>query len=176
MMSIIFKLLPIILVSFIFYLLIYDIYPKYQELLNLTKQLNELKNKEKEIDNLQKLIKILSQNSNIRQLLDNKEVLDLWLPQEPKIENILASLFSIYQVNNLVFRGTRLDVLEEPRVYNSNILPVKVINFKLEIKGDSALMNFIVAIEQNVRLMQIKKAKLSSEESNFEVESYYLSQ
>jgi hypothetical protein len=177
-MNVILRLLPIILLSIIFYLLIYDLYPKYQELINLTKKLNELQNKEREINALLKLIQAIFQNPNIQQLISNKEILDLWLPQEPKIEDILASLFGIYSLNNLVFKGTDFNILEEPKVYNQNVLPVKVINFSLEAGlNNSNMISFIESLEKNVRLMTIKKAKISSTEaSDFEVESYYLSE
>jgi hypothetical protein len=175
-MSVFLKILPIILVSIIFYLLMYDLYPKYQELINLTKKLNELQNKEREINALLKLIQALSQNPNIQQLIANRAILDLWLPQEPKIEDILASLVGIYSLNNLVFKGTDFNILEEPKVYNQNVLPVKVINFSLEAGlNNSNMISFIESLEKNVRLMTIKKAKISSTEtSDFVVESYYL--
>jgi hypothetical protein len=177
-MSIFLKLLPIILISIIFYFLIYNLYPKYQELISLTKKLNELQNKEKELNALLKLMQALSQNPNIQQLVANKEVLDLWLPQEPKIEDILASLVGIYSLNNLVFKGTDFNILEEPKVYNANILPVKVINFSLEAELDNSnMLSFIESLEKSVRLMTIKKAKISSDKkSQIEVEAYYLSE
>jgi Tfp pilus assembly protein PilO len=177
-MNIFLRLLPIILISIIFYLLIYNLYPKYRELIGLTKKLNELQNKEKELDALLKLIQALSQNSNIQQLVANKEVLDLWLPQEPKMEEILAFLVSIYQANNLVFKGTNLDIAEEPKVYDPNVLPVKIINFSLEAELDNSnMLSFIEALEKSVRLMTIKKVKISSDKkSQIEVETYYLSE
>jgi Tfp pilus assembly protein PilO len=177
-MSIFFKLLPIILLSLIFYILVYNLYPKYQELISLAKKLNELRNKEKELNALLKLIQALSQNPNIQQLISNKEVLNLWLPQEPKIEEILAFLVSIYQMNNLVFKGTNLSLPKEPKSYNPNVLPVKVINFSLEAELDNSnLLSFIEALEKSSRLMVIKKAGISSDKkSQIEVETYYLSE
>ena len=177
-MNVLIKLLPIILVSIIFYLLIYSLYPKYQELINLTKKINELKNKEKEINALEDLIRSISNNSNIQQLVNNKEVLDLWLPQKPKIEDLLASLNGIYSVNNLIFEGVNFEIENETRIYNQNILPVKIISINLaaDLKSDN-LMNFISMLEENVRLMIIKKAKISPNMSSyFFVESYYLSE
>jgi len=177
-MNILFKLLPIILVSVIFYLLIYDLYPQYQELINLTKKLNELQNKEKEINALEKLIRDVSNNPNIRQLIDNKEVLELWLPQKLKIEDILASLVGIYNVNNLIFKRADFQIESEAKVYNQNVLPVKIININLstELRSDN-LINFVSMLEKNARLMTIKKAKISSVGlSNFVVESYSLSE
>jgi hypothetical protein len=177
-MNIFIKLLPIILVSIIFYLLLYNIYPKYKELISLAKKFNELKNKEKEMNALEKLTQALSQKPNIQQLINNKEILDLWLPQEPKIEDILASLVGIYSANNIVFKGTDFNIDKQPKIYNQNVLPVKVISFNLSAElGSNNLMNFINAIEQNIRLMNIKKAKISSSgPSDFTVESYSLSE
>jgi len=178
-MNIFFKILPIILISAIFYLLLYDLYPKYQELIILTKKLNELQNKEKEINALEKLIQTFSQNANIQQLNNNKDILSLWLPQEPKIENILASLIGIYTVNNLVFKGTDFTISEESKVYNQNVLPIKIISYNLSAELDNNnLINFIETIEKNTRLMTIKKAKISppGTASNFVVESYFLSE
>lgn len=176
-MNILLKLLPIILISIIFYLLIYNLYPKYQQTIDLVKKLNELKNKESEINALEKLNSSLNQNPNIRQLLNNKEVLNFWIPEKPNIEELVASLNSIYQANNIIFKGTEFQILEEPRILNPNILPLKVINFNLRAKLDNSnLMNFLKGIEQNVRLMVIKKAKLSAtDDSELTVESYFLS-
>lgn len=177
-MSIIFKLLPIILVSIIFYLLMNDLYPKYQELINLTKNLNELQNKEKKINELERLIRAFSENPNIQQLVTNREVLDLWLPLEPKIEYILAFLAGIYQINNLTFQGTEFNIVNEPKVYNQNILPVRIIEFSLqaELNKDN-LISFIDNIEKSSRLMVIKQAKIfPDDKSSFLVESYYLSE
>jgi hypothetical protein len=177
-MSIFLKLLPVILISIIFYILMYSLYPKYQNLISLTKKLNELQNKERELKALEKLVQNLSQNPNVQQLVSNREILDLWLPQKPKIENILASLVGIYQINNLVFKGTNFDILEEPKSYNPNILPVKIIRFPLEAELDNSnMISFIDSLEKNVRIMVIKKFKISSDKkSNFEVEAYYLSE
>jgi hypothetical protein len=176
-MSVIIKLLPIILISIVFYLLIYNLYPKYQELIDLTKKLNELQNKEKEVDYLYQLIQSFSQNPNIQQLSANRAALDLWLPQEPKIEDIFASLVGIYQINNLVLKGAKIDIASQPKVYNQNILSVKVIHLSFEAPLDNtSLLSFVEALEKNARLMIIKKAKISSSMSQFEVESYYLSE
>jgi len=176
-MSIILRVLPIILISIIFYLLIYNLYPKYQELISLAKKFNELQNKEKEISDLEKLIQATEQNPNIQQLINNKEVLNIWLPQEPKTENILAFLNGIYQLNNFIFRGMDFRVTGESRVYNQNVLPVKIISYDLNVNlNNNNLMSFIDEIEKNARLTTIKKADIASNgASSFAVESYYLS-
>jgi len=176
-MNILIKLLPIILISIIFYLLISNLYPYYQQTIDLAKKLNELQNKEKEIDTLEKLKNSLAQNPNVQQLLANKEILNLWLPDQPKIEELIAFLNGIYQANNFVFEGTEFEILKEPKVLNPNVLPLKVINFNLQAKLDNNnLMSFIDGLEKNVRIMVIKKAKLSATEgSSFEVESYFIS-
>jgi len=176
-MSVIIKLLPIILISIVFYFLIYNLYPKYQELINLTKKLNELQNKEEEINNLSKLTQTMAQNSNIQQLIANRAVLDLWLPQEPKIEDIFAFLFGVYQINNLVFNGVNIDVVSEPKVYNQNVLPVNVLHLSFGAPlNNTNLLSFIEALEKNTRLITIKKARISPNSSQFEVDTYYLSQ
>ncbi len=175
-MSLLTKLLPVILISIIFYLLFYNLYPQYQEILRLVQKLNELRNKEKEIKAMEKLIQNFSQNANIQQLLANKETLNLWLPTEPKIEELIFSLNSIYNLVGLTFEGTDFGISDEPKTLNQHVLPVKIINFKLEadLKQEN-LRNFIEALEKNVRLMVIKKASLSPEkESFFEVESYFM--
>jgi hypothetical protein len=94
------------------------------------------------------------------------------------MEEILAFLVSIYQANNLVFKGTNLDIAEEPKVYDPNVLPVKIINFSLEAELDNSnMLSFIEALEKSVRLMTIKKVKISSDKkSQIEVETYYLSE
>jgi hypothetical protein len=176
-MNILIRLLPIILISIIFYLLIYNLYPRYQQTIDLVKKLNELQNREKEINALEALRNSLAQNPNVQQLLANKEILNLWLSDQPKIEELIASLNGIYQANNLVFKGTEFKILEEPKVLNPNVLPLKVISFSLQAKLDNYnLMNFLNSLEKNVRIMVIKKAKLSAtENSELEVENYFIS-
>ena len=175
-MSIFLRLLPIFLISIIFYLLIYNIYPQYQKTLSLAQKLSELKSRQQNVDALEKLITALNQNANIQQLVSKQDVLNLWLPQEPKIEEILASLYGIYQTNNLIFQGADINIVEKPEELNPNVLPVQVININLsaELTPDN-LIKFIEGIEKNVRLMSIKQADLSAEKSQFKVESYYLS-
>lgn len=175
-MSILTKLLPVILISIIFYLLFYNLYPKYQETLRLVQKLNELKNKEKEINAMEKLIQTFSQNPNIQQLLANREVLSLWLPTEPKIEELIFSLNGIYNLIGQVFKGTDFNVSQEPKTLNQNVLPIKIINFRIQanLKNEN-FRTFIDAIEKNVRIMVIKKANLlPDKESSFEVESYFM--
>lgn len=175
-MNILIKILPVILISIVFYLLIYNLYPKYQETITLVKKLNELQNKEKEIKALERLIQNLNQNVNLQQLLKQKEVLNVWLPDQPKIEEIIYSLSSSYQALGLNFEGTDFEILKEPKSFNPNILPIKVINFKLKAQLTPDKINsFLDFLEKNTRLMKIKKVFLSpSEDPEIEVESYYL--
>ena len=175
-MNIFLKILPIILITIIFYILIYDLYPKYQQTLALAQELNGLKSKENNINALEKLITTLNQNTTIQQLISNQKVLDLWLPQQPNIEEILASLSGIYQANGLVFKGAEINIIEEPKQFNPNILPVKVVNLNLSVNlASDKLLSFIEGIEKNVRLMNIKQANLTPELFQFKVESYFLS-
>jgi Tfp pilus assembly protein PilO len=175
-MNLVIKLLPIILITVVFYVLIYDLYPKYQGVMDLIKKLNEFHNKEVELDTLQKLIQSISQNPNVQQLINNKDVLDIWLPQEPKIEEVYGSLVGIYQLINLPFKEAEIKISPDPKFFNDNVLPVKVINISLSANlNNNNLISFIDGIERNARLMVIKKANISSEDvSKFEVESYYL--
>lgn len=175
-MNILFKILPVILISLVFYLLIYNLYPKYQETLSLVKKLNELKNKEKEINALEKLIKVLNQNANLQQILSQKETLNIWLPAEPKIEEIIFSLNGLYQSLNLNFPGTDFSFEEKPKSFHKDILPVKIINFQLLVNlNPNQITPFIDGIEKNTRLMRIKKIILkSTEKAAIDVESYYL--
>jgi hypothetical protein len=177
-MSLLFKILPAILLIVIFYYLVYNLYPKYQELISLSKKINEMQNELKELESIELAIQSMAQNANIQQLINNKEVLDLWLPQEPKLEELLASVVGIYGTTNIVFKGTDFEILNETKSYNPNILPLKVIKFKLTANLTTAnLLSFLEGLEKNVRLMVIKRAEINrGEPSNFEVESYYLSQ
>ncbi len=175
-MNIFSKLLPIILISIVLYLLFYNLYPRYQEALRLAQKLNELKNKEREINTMEKFIQTLSQNANIKQLIENKEVLDLWLPRESKIEELIYFLHGIYNINGDVFKGTDFQISSESKSLNPNILPIKVVDFKLQanLKLEN-LPTFIDGLEKSVRLMKIKKANLYPDKTlTFDVESYYL--
>lgn len=175
-MNLLIKILPVILISIIFYILVYNLYPKYQETIALVKKLNELQNKEKEIQALERLIQGLNQNVNLQQLVSQKEILNVWLPDQPKIEEIIYSLSNSYQALGLNFEGTDFTFLKEPQSFNTNMLPIKVINFKFKAQLTSDKINgFFDFLEKNTRLMRIKKVFLSpSEASEIEVESYYL--
>lgn len=176
-MAIFLKILPIILITAIFYVLIYDLYPTYQQTITLVKKINELENKEKQIANLRELLATLRLNVNIQQLVKIKDNLNAWLPNSPNIDELISSLYAIYQMNGLVFKGTDFRLQGDPISYNKNVLPFKIISFNLSANLNSTnLLPFIEAIENNVRLMVIKRAKLSpTEPSQFYVESYYLS-
>jgi hypothetical protein len=175
-MNILIRLLPIILIIVVFYLLFYNIYPLYQQTINLAQQLNQLQNKEKEIDSLEKLKNSLIQNPNIKQLLANKETLNLWIPETPKIEELVFYLNGIYQENNLVFKGAEFKISEQPKVVNQSVLPLQVINFSLNAKlTNDNLINFLNGLERSVRIMVVKRAKLTRDESQLEVESYFIS-
>ncbi len=174
-MNILVKLLPVILISIIFYILVYKIYPSYQETIELVKKLNELNNKEKELKLTEKLIQSLEQNANIQQLIANKETLNLWLPSEPKIEELIYSLNGIYKSLGYNFEGAEITIKEEKESFQKNILPIGVIDLKFSVNlSPQSLIEFINNIEKNVRLMKIKKAVLSPKGSSFDVESYYL--
>lgn len=170
------KILPVLLISIIFYIIFYDIYPKFKETLELVKKFNELTNKKNEIESLENLISSLQQNSYIQQLLSQKNVLNIWLPSESKIEEIIYGLNIFYQSLGLSFKGVDFNVIEEPKIFNDNLLPVNVVNLKISLPlQESQILSFIDYFEKNARLMSIKKAFFSvNENDSFDVEVYYL--
>jgi hypothetical protein len=176
-MNFLIRILPIVLIIFVFYFLIYDLYPRYQEVIDLSKKLNALKNKEKEIAKLEELRDSLSKNTNLKFFIDQKDILNLWIPEEPKTEELIASLNGIYQINGLIYKGTNFNIAKAAKQINPNVLPLGTINFGLQVKLSNAnFINFISAIERNSRLMIIKKANLSQGgDTQIEVESYFLS-
>ncbi len=175
-MNLLLKMLPLILVGIIFYVMNNYLYPKYQETIQLAKRFNELKNKEIELDNLQRLINSLNQNVTLRQLMGQTSTLDVWLPTEPKIEEIIYYLASGYQNFALSFPGADFKITENTQQFEEFILPRSAINFTLTAQLNSDKLNeFINYLEQSARLMIIKKAILSPlEPSKFEVETYFL--
>ena len=173
-MNIFFKILPVILISMVFYILIYNLYPEYQEVLQTIKKLNELKNKEIEINNVQELIKKLTDNENIKSLLQSSSNLDLLLPQDPKVEYLTAFLFNLYSSNELIFKGMNFGISKEAKYFNNNVLPVSTINFEISVeKPYSELSKITSAIENNVRLMRIKRAFIEPEKFGLLIETYY---
>jgi hypothetical protein len=176
-MNIFAKLLPIILLSFIFYILIYNIYPKYQETISLVKQINELKNKIKKIESIEKFLQSLNQNNYLQEIYKQKNLLDLWLPTKLQFDSIVASLVGIFQANLFPLKSFQIEIQPDPFYYNNSVLPVKKVNIKFTTQiNNQNLMNFLNSFEQNMRLMSFKKVKISSSESSeFIVETYYLS-
>lgn len=173
-MNILIKLIPIILLSIILYIFVYNIYPQYGNLLASVKKLNQLKNQEEEIKNLKNLIGNLENNANIKTILANKEIVNTWLPIKPEIENILLTLNNLYSSLGLKFLGTDFSLSEQPTVVVSQVIPVKTINFNLKIESSKDFLKFIDSLEKNVRLMKIKRVQVTPEETNLEVETYYL--
>lgn len=173
-MKILIKILPIILISLIFYIFIYNIYPKYQDLLALTQRLNELKNQEEELKSIENLLTSLENNVNIRELLINRERLNFWLPIEPEVENILLIVNNLYSSLDLSFKGTDFSFADEPVVLVSQVMPVRKINFGLKIEPSKNFLEFIDGLEKSVRLIVIKKTVVTPKDANFQVESYYL--
>jgi Tfp pilus assembly protein PilO len=176
-MSLILRLLPIVLISFIFYFLAYNLYPSYQELISLAKEENSLKNKKAELESLIGIKNSLSQGVDIKQFLSKREVINLWIPTEPKIEELIAFLTGIYQAHGLVFKGTQFAVAKNSKSLNPNILPIGVVSFNLQTKLNySDLVNFIKDIENSARIISIKKASLvDTGEASMVVESYFVS-
>ena len=175
-MTFIIRVLPIILISIIFYLLFYEVYPSYQETINLTKKIKEIEAKENQLRAIIELLATLKQNANIKNLMALKNNLDSWIPSNYNIDELISSLYGIYNTHGLAFKGTDFRILDEEKVYNPSVLPLKVITFNLTADlNPNNIMSFINAIEKNVRIMVIKKAKIiANQPSEFYVESYYI--
>lgn len=172
-MNILIKLLPIILILTVFYIFFTDLYPKYQEILTLVQKLNELKNKEKEISSTEELIKSLENNDLIKVFSQKRELLDAWLPQEPKIEELLIYFGSLYNAFSLSAQLPKITDDSEKRFYQE-ILPIKTLTFNLNFPTLTNYELFVSNLEKNVRLMRIKKINLNSKGVDLLGETYYL--
>ncbi len=174
-MNILTKILPIILISIVFYLFIYNVYPKYQDVLSAVKKINELKNQEKEIDLNIKLIQSLNQNQNIQQLLNNKTLLNAWLPLRPNIEEIIYFIAFNFQNLGLNLGSIDFKIEEENLKFNENVLPVGVLVISLNGNFADRANEVIKLIESSARILKIKSVKLNKAgKADIEVESYYL--
>lgn len=175
-MSILTKILPIILISIIFYILLNNIYPKYQDVLDLTKKLSALNNKQKQISDLKSSIQSLSKISQFQQLLSQKETLNVWLPVKPQVEEIIYNLSNLYNFFKLEFQGTDFEISTKEKKSDEFVLSPGTINFRLSVNLPfEKLLIFIDYLEKNVRLMSIKKATIYSDKpAILLVESYYL--
>lgn len=172
-MNILIKLLPIILLLTIFYLFFTDLYPKYQEILASVQKLNELKNKEKEISSTEELIKSLENNELIKVFSEKRELLDVWLPQEPKREELLIYLGTLYNAFSLPSQLPAIADGPEKRFYQE-ILPIKTLTFNLNFPTLNNYELFVGNLEKNVRLMRVKKMNLNPKGVDLVVETYYL--
>lgn len=174
-MNLIIKLLPIVLLLTIFYLFFTDLYPKYQELLSLVQKFNELKIKDKEIASAEDLIKSLENNQLIKIFSEEgkKDLLEVWLPSEPKKEELLIYLTSLYNAFSLP--AVLPAISDGPKKsFYQEILPVKTLVFSLGYPDLKHYELFIDTIEKNVRLMKIKNLTLNPQGVNLVVETYYL--
>ncbi len=174
-MSILSKIIPIILVVVIFYLFAYNIYPKYQNILTAIKKMNELKNKEKELDLNLELIQSLSQNPNIQQLLNNRSLLNAWLPLKPNIEEVIYFFHLNMRNLGLSLDSFNFGVSNEKISFNENVLPVQTITFSFSGNFGNQFDKVIDLIESYVRILNIQNISLSKNGNmNIEVEGYYL--
>lgn len=182
-MGLFLRILPFVLISFMVYVLAYQIYPEYQKTLDLVKQFNGLNIKKEKIEEMEQALNNLSSNQTIRSLMSIRNTLNSFIPPNPNIENILASLNTIYINNGLLFEGTNFNISDEPKILNSNVLPLRSITFDLKFESDydnlaPVLLNIINNIERNVRLMKINKADINKEggklKMDLKVESYYM--
>lgn len=175
-MSIIIRTLPLILISIIFYVFVYNLYPQYKSVLDLTKRINELKNIEKELDLNLKLFQSLNQSPNIKQLLSNKKLLNAWLPLKPNVEEIVFFLDQTTQNLGLKLNSINFSVKEKGQSFNSNILPIIPVNVSFNGFFGDKILDLIKSIESSTRILIIKNINLEKDgKVNIEVESYYLS-
>ncbi|GEM_PF-1429441 len=183
-MRIFINLLPIILISLIAYFFIKDLVPEYQRTIFLAQEINKLNNKEKDLKELERIINELSKDKNIAKLIERKETLDLWLPREPRITEIIAYFVNTYRVLGLgEFPGTNFSLSKEEEKYlvSPFVLPVSFVTFNLSFDNIDIkkIQEFINYIDKSSRIMRIKKANFNLDEkgniqSNFTVEAYYL--
>jgi hypothetical protein len=176
-MSILPKLIPIILLSIIFYLFIYDLYPKYQEILKTAQRLNELKNQEKELDLNLQLVQNIKQNPNIQELLKNKNLLNAWLPLKPNVEEALYFFYLSFQKLGFnLLDSININISESALSLNANVLPVSSIQISLSGSFGNQIKEVIKLIESSTRILKIKKLNVNKDgKVNMEVEGYYLS-
>jgi len=183
-MRIFLNLIPVILITLIAYVFSSMLLPTYKQTISLAREFNKLRNQEKDLIELERIINELNKDRNISSLLAQKETLETWLPREPKITEIIAYLVNTYRVLNLgEFPGSNFNISKEENYFVSPyVLPVSTVNFGLSFeKIDLAkLQEFVSYIDKSSRLMEINKASLSWNEkennlnANFEVGAYYL--
>lgn len=175
-MSILIKIIPVILISIIFYLLIYDVYPKYQDVLSVVKKINELKNQEKEVDLNIKLVQSLNQNQNIQELLKNRNLLNSWLPLRPNVEEIIYFIALNFQNLGLNLENINFGVKEESLSLNENVLPLGVVVVSISGNFADRVNEILKLFESSTRILKVKKVTLNkSGKVNIEVEGYYIS-
>jgi len=182
-MRIFINLIPIILLSIIAYFFFYDLLPAYRETISLAKEINKLNNREKELNELQRIVEELNREPKISQLLNYKQTLEIWLPREPKTEEILAYLVNTYRLLNLGdFPGTSFNESQtEHYLISPYLLPVGKITFRLDFKNIelTKLQEVVSLLEKSGRFLKINKANLDLTDrglinSSLEVEGYYL--
>jgi len=175
-MNILIKLLPIILISTIFYLLIYNVYPLFKEIIALEKKLNQLRDREKEINALEKFVNQLEANENIKSLLAIKDNLDEWLPKDPKTDHLIYTFYNIFKETGLGSENLNFQVGSEDIYFHKNVLPVRNISMSFNFNSLDKAIRFIKIIENNVRIMSVKEVSFSKNgESQLVVEAYHLS-
>jgi hypothetical protein len=174
-MNVLIKLLPVILISIIFYLFIYNIYPLFKDIIALEKKFNQLRDREKEIESLENFVKELEKNQNIKSLLDIKDNLDEWLPKDPKTDHLIYTFFNIYKETGLGSENLNFQVSNQDISFNRNVLPVKPISMFFNFDSIDKAFRFIKIIENNVRIMLVKDISLSKNgEARLSVETYYM--
>jgi len=182
-MRIFINLLPIILISLITYFFVKNLVPEYKKTIFLAQEINKLNNRGKDLKEIEKIINELSKDKNISKLIERKETLDLWLPREPRVAEIIAYLVNTYRILGLgELSGTNFNISKEEKYLISPfVLPVSFISFDLSFNNIdmSKIQEFISYIDKSSRIMEIKKANFTIDEknnikANFTVEAYYL--
>jgi hypothetical protein len=182
-MRIFINLLPIILISLIAYVFVKNLIPEYQRTISLAQEINKLNNREKDLKELERIINELSKDKNIAKLIERKETLEVWLPREPQITEIIAYFVNTYRTLGIgEFPGTNFNISKEEKYFVSPfVLPISFITFSLSFDNldMNKIQEFISYIDKSSRIMKIKKADFSIDEkgnikSNFIVETYYL--
>lgn len=163
--------------------------PKLQQILNLRQQAEEQKEIFLEKQNL--LVKIEELSKSYQEGKKNLEKINHILPSGQDIPNLIVQLEALAFEGGLVLENIRFSLPEEKKAGRAQEVRTKKevaledynsLTVDLSLIGDySAFKNFLKAVEDNIRLMDITSISLSPEareESqlfnfNLQVKTYY---
>lgn len=178
------NLLIIILIFFIIHQFFNSILPKYNELVKLSIDKNEAKNKLKKVELFKKTLdKIINDPSSLKIYKAKEEgLLDLYLPT--KFED-----FELILIINTLFRSSGLG---EPNVFTFSEGAIKLPNipsaeltkksFDISLKASlNDLLNLLTNFENYSRFFEIENLDIKKEENNLlgirmSISYFYLSQ